>query len=744
MKEILLTSSVLILALAALRRLLRGRISLRLQYALWLLAAVRLLVPVQLGQSPISVLNLVPEPESQAVQPAEPGIAGSGTVGEQIPEPEADAYGETAPSGESIAPVGEPARRPAASWSDVLGWIWLAGCAGMALWFLWVNLRFRRRAKAGAVGVEADCPLPVFRSAAVPSPCLVGLVRPRIYLTPVCLESPEGLRHVLAHEETHWRHRDPWWALVRGVCLCLYWFNPLVWWAADLSRRDGELACDEGAIRRLGERERLAYGRTLVALAAETASPARLLQTATTMADRRGGLRERVMFIAKKPRMLAVTVLCLLLAVGIAVGCTFTGAGGGSAGQTLREKLRDLPEELSAAVEVREGTGDVLASYYLSADDTENGLGGLMGVRYLSPGQFEYTFYAVDHSGLAPIGRDEGGYYVSAVATDVQFSPLLQEEYEAAQAALLEWTASVILGEEGVEPFTWEDVQAVAAASFTYPGAHRWPVYYPHLADEGSYRDPWTLTLSQPASQGEGGIWCVERWQEGENTYLWYPPDTDLAAVDYYAQLQAQADAGEADWALDPRQVALRALADARVLGDASRVAADSLYDDETVDRLEEYPLWVSPSWEADYGEDGTLTGESGTFEIMGQKISAFSEEKEAYAADPANEAVMATGVKYFLLAAYGEAERCDAMEAQPVDESALSGQALYNRRPSYIHAPEPLGGGVYRLRLEYLLAGQRGDVPPEERQQAELEIAVRSGACQVLGMELTGGRPSA
>ena len=119
MKEILLTSSVLILALAALRRLLRGRISLRLQYALWLLAAVRLLVPVQLGQSPISVLNLVPEPESQAVQPAEPGPAGSGTVGEQIPEPEADAYGETAPSGESIAPVGEPARRPAASWSTV-------------------------------------------------------------------------------------------------------------------------------------------------------------------------------------------------------------------------------------------------------------------------------------------------------------------------------------------------------------------------------------------------------------------------------------------------------------------------------------------------------------------------------------------------------------------------------------------------------------------------------------------------
>ena len=57
MTQIVLTSSVLILALAALRYALRGRIALRLQYALWLLAAVRLLAPVTFGSSPLSVLN---------------------------------------------------------------------------------------------------------------------------------------------------------------------------------------------------------------------------------------------------------------------------------------------------------------------------------------------------------------------------------------------------------------------------------------------------------------------------------------------------------------------------------------------------------------------------------------------------------------------------------------------------------------------------------------------------------------
>ena len=48
MKEILITSSALILALLALRRLFRRTLSRRAQYALWGLVLLRLLVPVNL------------------------------------------------------------------------------------------------------------------------------------------------------------------------------------------------------------------------------------------------------------------------------------------------------------------------------------------------------------------------------------------------------------------------------------------------------------------------------------------------------------------------------------------------------------------------------------------------------------------------------------------------------------------------------------------------------------------------
>ena len=55
MMEILLSSALLVLALALLRRLLRGRIDPRLQYGLWLLVALRLLIPGTLFILPVSL-----------------------------------------------------------------------------------------------------------------------------------------------------------------------------------------------------------------------------------------------------------------------------------------------------------------------------------------------------------------------------------------------------------------------------------------------------------------------------------------------------------------------------------------------------------------------------------------------------------------------------------------------------------------------------------------------------------------
>ena len=67
MKELLITSSVLILVLLALRWAFRSRITRRAQYALWALVLVRLLVPFSLPGADFSVLT--------AAQPVEAASA---------------------------------------------------------------------------------------------------------------------------------------------------------------------------------------------------------------------------------------------------------------------------------------------------------------------------------------------------------------------------------------------------------------------------------------------------------------------------------------------------------------------------------------------------------------------------------------------------------------------------------------------------------------------------------------------
>ena len=100
---------------------------------------------------------------------------------------------------------------------------------------------------------------------------------------------------MLAHELTHYAHRDHLWAPLRCLALALHWYNPLVWLAVLLSKRDGELACDEGAVRRLGEDQRIPYGRTLVGMVAQRSlRPADLLSCSTAMTGGKKTIQQRI------------------------------------------------------------------------------------------------------------------------------------------------------------------------------------------------------------------------------------------------------------------------------------------------------------------------------------------------------------------------------------------------------------------------------------------------------------------
>lgn len=317
MLEILISSTVLILALTALRFFLRGKLNPRLQYTLWLLAALRLLLPVSLVRSPVSVMNAVPDvPAAVQRLTAPENRRAPQTDNTQSPVQTASET-ETAPTEAQMQLTG----------STILKLVWLTGAAAMAMAVLAQNLLFLRRLKRIRRPFACpESPVPVWVASGLPSPCLAGLFRPEIYLTPEAAQDPETRQFVLRHELAHYHARDQLWSLLRLICQCLYWFDPFVWLAAALSRRDCELACDERVLKDLDPGSRVSYGRALLGLVAPKRARGQLLSCATTMQLGRKSLRERITLIAKKPKMAAYTLVFVLVLSLVLTACTFTGA----------------------------------------------------------------------------------------------------------------------------------------------------------------------------------------------------------------------------------------------------------------------------------------------------------------------------------------------------------------------------------------------------------------------------------
>ncbi len=332
------TSSVLILAVLALRRLLGGRISPRVKYALWGVVLLRLLVPFQIPMPNLpTAADLTPEPTS-LTQTTIPILPSSYSMEEveagQAPNLYLNDQGQvhTANSTGTVKPSADGQRAVFSlvwlSPAQLLLGVWGAGAVILALVLLGSNLRFYAKLRRRRTSLDLDdCPLPVYTVESLPSPCLFGLFRPCIYLTPqLTLDSPTRA-HVLAHELTHYCQKDHIWSALRCLALALHWYNPLVWLAVALSKRDGELSCDAGAVKALGDEERIPYGRTLVSLVAQRSlRPEDLLSCSTSMVEGKGSIQERIAQLVKHPKAKKTALAAAVVLLALAAVFTFGGS----------------------------------------------------------------------------------------------------------------------------------------------------------------------------------------------------------------------------------------------------------------------------------------------------------------------------------------------------------------------------------------------------------------------------------
>lgn len=275
MAGVSLGGGAVIVLLLVLARVTRGRYGTRWRCWAWLLLVLRLAVPLPLlpeGAPSAPIQIQVPTDRviyhvTTTSRPTPPAVSQPVQTAEASAVPSAPAPVQTVQTGPSITAGG------------VLLVLWLAGGAAVLGWNLIAHLRFRRYLTRWCRPVRKADTVRLFdglcdslslnrrpRLRMCPGlvvPMLAGLFRP-VLLLPEKAAGGDSLRYALLHELVHYRRRDIWLKTLVLWVNAVHWFNPLVWLMVRAVERDTELACDEGALKRLPQEEHAAYGRAIL------------------------------------------------------------------------------------------------------------------------------------------------------------------------------------------------------------------------------------------------------------------------------------------------------------------------------------------------------------------------------------------------------------------------------------------------------------------------------------------------
>ena len=347
-----LTLSALIAAVLLVRAVFKNRVPKRMIYALWLVVLLKLCMPGTLFSLPVLPAEQTAAPVQRAEFPAQTA---------PVTQPPAQAVQPQTPAQPVTQEPANPAAKPLTA-TQIFRIIWFSGSALLGLWMLgsWLVFTIRLRKSRKFLGRHGKTS--IYVSSRIPSPCLAGLI-PAVYLTRNVLQNDTAAL-ILRHELTHLRHLDPLWSFCRTAAVVAYWWNPLVWLAAIVSKRDAELACDEAVAVKLAPAQRMAYARAILAQAPRKTAALSLAGPP---------VKERIVFLTRKQRTSVLCVVLALLLTVTATGCSFAEltARGEDPEAAHQEALKSvLKTDVSLTQEQIDAVNAVFADYELSTDDT--------------------------------------------------------------------------------------------------------------------------------------------------------------------------------------------------------------------------------------------------------------------------------------------------------------------------------------------------------------------------------------
>ena len=249
---------VLILFIVVIRALAIHRLPKTTFLALWMIAALRLLLPFSI---PLTFnIHIGLDVFSDVVQELP-----SGNIASTLP-------GDSPPSYD----IGTAVPSPATEHISTFEILWLVGVLLLAIYFSISYFRSMRKFRMSIpdntpyiqnwlTAHQISRPLAVRSSDLISSPLTYGILHP-VILLPKKLDRNDqvALKYVLTHEYVHIRRFDAITKILFAAVLCIHWFNPLVWGMYVLANRDTELSCDAWVIRMTGVKNRSSYALMLI------------------------------------------------------------------------------------------------------------------------------------------------------------------------------------------------------------------------------------------------------------------------------------------------------------------------------------------------------------------------------------------------------------------------------------------------------------------------------------------------
>ena len=328
-----LSTSLIIIFLLIFAPFLNKRYAIKWKYLIWVVIAVRLIIPFSMDIPFPQIVFDVPteitvpidtnnENDTQTILPIEQKTT------------------QTNNENTLKTPTQRKLKTAKITLLDLIAYLWLMGCLLFLSVHIFSFLHYKRRiTKKGIIvkeryilqqvyklsgKLQIKSNIRILRYADAESPMVIGFLKPMLVL-PNCDYSEEELFFVLKHELIHIKRHDIYMKLLFVIANALHWFNPLIYIMQKEAVVDMELSCDEKVIQKTAFAVRKAYTETLLSTFNKQHKKGAFLTTKFY-----GGkeiMKKRFKnILTKSPKknglLLCICAICITLISGMLIGCS--------------------------------------------------------------------------------------------------------------------------------------------------------------------------------------------------------------------------------------------------------------------------------------------------------------------------------------------------------------------------------------------------------------------------------------